>query len=42
MLAATSSVGAVLGPGGPKKTEGSGAGGTGVGGGDVETKGAGA
>ena len=42
VLAATSSVGAVLGPGGPKKTEGSGAGGTGARGGDVETKGAGA
>ena len=42
VLAATSSVGAVLGPGGPEKIEGSGAGGTGAGGGDAGTEGAGA
>ena len=42
VLAATSSIGAVLGPGGPEKTEGSGAGGTSAGGGDAGTEGAGA
>ena len=42
VLAATPSIGAALGPGGPEKTEGSGAGGTGAGGGDAGTEGAGA
>ena len=40
VLAATPSIGAVLGAGGLEKTEGSGAGGTGVGGRDAETEGA--
>ena len=42
VLAATPSVGAVLEVGGPKKIEGSGAGGIGAGGGDARTEGAGA
>ena len=42
MLAASPSVGAVLGPWGPKKTEGSGAGGTRAEEGDAGTKGVGA
>ena len=42
VLAATSSVGAVLGAGGPEKTKGSRAGGTGAGEGDAGTEGAGA
>ena len=40
MLAATPSIGAVLGARGPEKTEGSRAGSTGAGGGDVGTEGA--
>ena len=40
VLTAAPSVGAVLGAGGLEKTEGSGAGGTGVGGGDAGTEGA--
>ena len=42
MLAVAPSVGAVLGPWCPEKTEGSGAGVTGAEGGDAGTKGAGA
>ena len=42
VLIAAPSVGAVLGPWGFEKTEGSGAGSTGAGGGEVETEGAGA
>ena len=42
VLAATPSVGAVLGAGGPEKIEGSGAGGTSAEGGDAGTEGAGA
>ena len=42
VLAATSYVGAVLGPWGPEKTEGSGASGSGAEGGEAETEGAGA
>ena len=42
MLDSAMSVGAVLGAGGPEKTEGSGASGTVAGGGDVGIKGAGA
>ena len=42
VLSTTPSVGAVLGAGGPEKTEGSRVGSTGAGGGDVGTEGAGA
>ena len=42
VLTAAPSVGAVLGPWGPKKIEGSGADGIGAGGGEVGTEGAGA
>ena len=42
VLAAARSVGVVLGPWGPKKIEGSGAGGAGAGGGEAGTEGAGA
>ena len=42
VLTTAPSVGAVLGAGGPEKTEGSEAGGTGAEGGDVGTEGAGA
>ena len=42
VLAAALSIGAVLGPWGPEKTKGSGAGGTGVRGGEAGTEGAGA
>ena len=42
VLAAAPFVGAVLGAGAPKKTKGSGAGGTGARGGDAGTEGAGA
>ena len=42
VLPATSSLGAVLGPWGPQKTEGRGAGGTGAGEGEAGTEGAGA
>ena len=42
VLVVAPSVGAVLGPGGPEKTEGSGAGGIGAVGGDSGTEGAGA
>ena len=42
VLATTPSIGVALGAGGPKNTEGSGAGSTGAGGGDVGTEGAGA
>ena len=41
-LYASTSIGAVLGAGGPEKTKGSGAGGTGAGGGDSGTEGDGA
>ena len=42
VLNAATSARAILGAGGPKKTEGSGDGGTGAGGGDASTEGAGA
>ena len=42
VLEAETSVGAVLGEGGPEKTEGNGAGGTGDGGGNADIEGAGA